>query len=211
MSFSRATPSPELKRALDYAARRGLILVASAGNDGQSLAKYPAAYSNVMSVASTADDDTRSTFSNYGSTVWVAAPGEAVLTTYPWGSFAAAWGTSFSTPLVAGAAALVAGLDDASRQGNVSGAIAQRAVPDAGAGPRTPGRLPGGGGGACPVAGVAPAHTTRPCPNPAARPGWTGPRRTRTRSSDARRVRARGPSAILAAPCDPTGGPPISP
>ena len=124
MSFSRATPSPELKRALDYAVAHGLILVASAGNDGQSLAKYPAAYSNVMSVASTADDDTRSSFSNYGSTVWVAAPGEAVLTTYPWGSFAAAWGTSFSTPLVAGAAALVAGLDDASRQGNVSGAIA---------------------------------------------------------------------------------------
>jgi len=124
MSFSRATPSPELKRALDQAAGRGLILVASAGNDGQSAAKYPAAHSNVMSVASTANDDTRSTFSNYGPTVWVAAPGEAVLTTYPWGTFAAAWGTSFSTPMVAGAAALVGGMDPDSTQAQVSGAIA---------------------------------------------------------------------------------------
>jgi len=34
MSFSRPTPSRELKRALDYATSHGLILVASAGNDG---------------------------------------------------------------------------------------------------------------------------------------------------------------------------------
>jgi hypothetical protein len=124
MSFSRATPSPELKRALDEATAHGLILVASAGNDGQSMAKYPAAYSNVMSVASTANDDTRSTFSNYGSTVWVGAPGEGVITTYPWASFAAAWGTSFSTPMVAGAAALLGGMDHGSTHNRVSAAIA---------------------------------------------------------------------------------------
>ena len=111
MSFSRATPSPEMKRALDYATAHGLILVASAGNDGQSALRYPAAYANVMGVASTSDEDVRSSFSNYGSNlVFVAAPGEGVLTTYPWGSFAAAWGTSFSTPLVAGGAALLVGL-----------------------------------------------------------------------------------------------------
>jgi subtilase family protein len=124
MSFSRATPSEELRRAIDYATSHGLIAVASAGNNGQSLARYPAAYSNVMSVASTANDDTRSSFSNYGSTVWVAAPGEGIVTTYPWGSFAAAWGTSFSTPMVSGAAALLAGLKGTATFDQVSSAMA---------------------------------------------------------------------------------------
>jgi hypothetical protein len=124
MSFSRSTPSAELEAAIDFATSQGLIAVASAGNDGQSGPKYPAAYSNVMSVASTANDDTRSSFSNHGSTVWVAAPGEGIITTYPWGSFAAAWGTSFSTPMVSGAAALLAGMEAAATFGQVSSAVA---------------------------------------------------------------------------------------
>src|SRR5262245_49099023 len=82
-----------------------------------------------MGVASTANDDTRSTFSNYGANlVFVAAPGEAIITTYPWGSFAAAWGTSFSTPLVSGAAALLAGLNGSITQDEAQAAIAH-AVP----------------------------------------------------------------------------------
>jgi subtilisin family serine protease len=125
MSFSRDTPSLEIERALDDASNEGVILVASAGNDGQSTLMYPAAYENVMGVASTSDDDVRSTFSNYGAgLVWVAAPGEGVITTYPWGSFAAAWGTSFSTPLVAGAAALLVGLDPSVTQNDAAAAIA---------------------------------------------------------------------------------------
>ncbi len=131
MSFSRATPSNELRRALDYATAHGVIAVASAGNDGQDTLVYPAAYDNVMGVASTADDDTRSSFSNYGSgLVWVAAPGEGVITTYPWGSFAAAWGTSFSTPFVAGAAALLAGMQPAASYGQASSAVSNAAPLD---------------------------------------------------------------------------------
>jgi subtilisin family serine protease len=42
--------------------------------------------------------------------VKLAAPGEAIISTYPSGTFAAAWGTSFATPFVAGGAALVAGI-----------------------------------------------------------------------------------------------------
>ncbi len=64
---------------------------------------YPASYANVMGVASTNDQDQRSTFSNYGDQiVWVAAPGEAIVTTYPFGTYAAGWGTSFSAPQVSG-------------------------------------------------------------------------------------------------------------
>jgi subtilisin family serine protease len=43
--------------------------------------------------------------------VWLAAPGEAIMTTYPWGSYAAGWGTSFSAPFVSGTAALMAGVN----------------------------------------------------------------------------------------------------
>jgi hypothetical protein len=126
MSFSRPTSSAELKRAIDNAVSRGLVPVASAGNDGKAVLVYPAAYGNVVGVASTANDDTRSTFSNYGSNlVWVAAPGEGIITTYPWDTFAAAWGTSFSTPIVSGAAALIADLQGSATQSQVASAVAR--------------------------------------------------------------------------------------
>lgn len=126
MSFSRPSPSNELRLALAYATARNVILVSSAGNDGTSTLMYPAAYDNVIGVASTSNADTRSTFSNYGSrTVWVAAPGEGIITTYPGGAFAAAWGTSFSTPYVAGTAALLKQLSGGARQDQVAWAVAQ--------------------------------------------------------------------------------------
>jgi subtilisin family serine protease len=112
MSFSRTTSSPELKFALNVAAAKGLVLVASAGNDGKQTVVYPAGYDNTIGVASTSNTDVRSWFSNYGaSLVSVAAPGEGIITTYPFGSFAASWGTSFSTPLVSGTAALIVGMN----------------------------------------------------------------------------------------------------
>lgn len=108
MSFNTPYNSQELKRAIDHATSTGAICVSSAGNNGVSGVFYPAAYDNVIGVASTTNEDTRSAFSNYGSNlVWLAAPGEGVITTYPFGTFASAWGTSFSTPFVSGTAALL--------------------------------------------------------------------------------------------------------
>jgi hypothetical protein len=126
MSFSRPTSSPELKRAIDNAVSKGLIAVASAGNNASSSAVYPAAYDNVIGVASTSNDDLRSSFSNYGTkNVWVAAPGEAIITTYPWGSFAATWGTSFAAPYVSGAAALLVDMQGTASNSQVSSAVSR--------------------------------------------------------------------------------------
>jgi subtilisin family serine protease len=109
MSFSFQTSPLELNLALRYAKLNGVISVAAAGNDGRQTVVYPAGYSGtVMGVASTSNSDTLSTFSNYGQDlVWVGAPGEGIVTLYPYSTYAATWGTSFSTPLVAGAAALL--------------------------------------------------------------------------------------------------------
>ena len=125
MSFSFTSASPELANAISYVSARGVICVASAGNDGTDASRYPAALSNVIGVGSTTDFDVQSAFSNYGSAnVWVAAPGEGVMTTYPNGTWAAAWGTSFSTPLVAGAVALLADLSSSVTVSSASGALA---------------------------------------------------------------------------------------
>jgi subtilisin family serine protease len=100
MSFNLPGYSLEMKMAMDYATLNGVICVAAAGNQGVTTATYPAAYANVIGVASTTNDDQRSSFSNYGN--W-----EGVVTTYPFSTYAAGWGTSFSAPLVSGAAALM--------------------------------------------------------------------------------------------------------
>jgi subtilisin family serine protease len=110
MSFDYASYSPELARAISYANSKGVISVASAGNDGLYTVVYPGGLPGVIDVASTSNYDVQSSFTNYGAPpVWIAAPGEGVVTTYPWGTYAAGWGTSFSTPLVAGTAALMVG------------------------------------------------------------------------------------------------------
>src|SRR5216110_505843 len=125
MSFDMTSNSLEFSKAMYYANQNGVICAASAGNDGMQTIVYPAAYQNdVMGVASTSNTDTWSSFSNYGNAiVWVAAPGEAIISTYPFGTYAAGWGTSFSAPFVSGAAALLR-----NRRSNISESRAAAAL-----------------------------------------------------------------------------------
>ena len=125
MSFSFSTYSNEVANALKFATRHRLICVSSAGNDGKEEIVYPAALSGVMGVASTTNNDTLSTFSNYGEElVWVAAPGEGIITTYPFGTFGAGWGTSFSAPFVSGAAALLLNVSVSFNESSAERAVA---------------------------------------------------------------------------------------
>jgi len=125
MSFDLTSSSTELNDAINYAASKNVILVASAGNDGKQEVVYPAGLQNVMGVASVNSLNQRSSFSNYGNqVVWVAAPGEAIVTTYPYGSYSAGWGTSFSAPFVSGTAALLVSLQSTTNQSRAAADIA---------------------------------------------------------------------------------------
>lgn len=134
MSFSLANNSPALTQAVTTANQAGVVLVAAAGNNDSSAPVYPAAMNGyVVGVASTSNVDQRSSFSNYGKTdVWLAAPGENVISTYPGGTYASASGTSFSAPLVAGSASLMLSARPAINQSKAASALshAQLLTPD---------------------------------------------------------------------------------
>ena len=126
MSFSIGQPSLGLQAAVKYALSKNVTLVASSGNDGLKTLVYPASYGGVQGIGSTSSSDVRSSFSNYGSNVVTfAAPGEGVITTYPGGNYAAGWGTSFSAPMVAGAAALVLQVRPSSKPGDITNVLSK--------------------------------------------------------------------------------------
>src|SRR5437588_5920192 len=126
MSFSMGQPSPGLQAAVQYALSKNVTLIASSGNDGLKTLVWPASYGGVQGIGSSTSSDTRSSFSNYGSgVVTFAAPGEAVITTYPGGNYAAGWGTSFSTPMLAGSAALVLQARPVAKPGDIINALSK--------------------------------------------------------------------------------------
>lgn len=95
------------QEVINYATSLGALVVAAAGNNNSSSPFYPASYNNVLSVAATDEGDIKTSFSNYGANVDVSAPGINVYSSWQNDTYRYGTGTSFSSPITAGLAALV--------------------------------------------------------------------------------------------------------
>lgn len=136
MSLGSSRSSRTIKLATEQAWNSGAILVAAAGNSGSASKLYPAAYDNVIAVAATNNFDQRAGFSNYGSWVDVAAPGENIFSTFPNHSFViganygraqgydVGSGTSMASPIVAGIAALTISAQPGSTNADIRAKVA---------------------------------------------------------------------------------------
>lgn len=135
MSLGITQESSARQDAINYAWNKGAVIVAAAGNNGTGDKFYPAASNNVVSVAATDNNDRKTCFSEYGTWVDVAAPGEAIystLPTYPFyiqqlksgikNNYDYLDGTSMASPVAAG----VVGLIWASSYGKSNTAVVQR-------------------------------------------------------------------------------------
>lgn len=107
LSLVSSSGSQSLQNAVDYAWNHGVVICCAAGNSGSTTVRYPAGYTNSIAVASTTSSDERSSFSNYGPWVDVAAPGSSIYSTVAPNGYSWKSGTSMAAPHVAGLAALL--------------------------------------------------------------------------------------------------------
>lgn len=112
MSFGLMEDSIALKEAIDYAAGKGVIIVAAVGNDGTEELCYPAAYDNVIGVGSVDKNEGVSSVSQHNKSVFITAPGVNVKSTDYKGGYTTGSGTSYAAPFVTAAAAVMINIDD---------------------------------------------------------------------------------------------------
>lgn len=113
MSFGmqQSLTSTTLQLSIKYAQQNGCILVASAGNDGNSTVYYPAKYDGVIGVGAVDKNNQLSRFSQKNNTVDVVAPGQGISSiSIP--AFNKSSGTSFSAPHVSAMAAIAKCIDE---------------------------------------------------------------------------------------------------
>lgn len=99
--------SGTMATAVDYAYANNVLVVAAAGNSGNTSHYYPAFYDNALAVAATDSLDQRASISTYGDWVDVAAPGEQIYSTTLGGGYGFKTGSSMATPHVSGLAGLL--------------------------------------------------------------------------------------------------------
>ncbi len=109
LSLGGSSPSPALHEVVRYASERGVLIVAASGNERAegNTPNYPAAYPETLAVGATGYGDEVTGFSNTGDFIDLVAPGVDIATTIPNNGYVLATGTSFASPFVSGAAALI--------------------------------------------------------------------------------------------------------
>lgn len=108
LSFGTKGESEDIVSAIRYAKEKGVFVVVAAGNDNSNADLYTPAGDDedAYTVSAITPQYKKVSFSNYGSSIDVAAPGVKVISTVP-GGYAAWDGTSMAAPIVSGVAALV--------------------------------------------------------------------------------------------------------
>lgn len=134
ISFGSSSNSTAKQDAVNYAWNKGIVVVSSSGNSGNTQQMYPCANTNVLCVSASDNRDQKSSFSNYGTWVDIAAPGSRILSTFPRNTsvlqqqknqsttYGYLDGTSMATPVAAG----VAGLVFASQYGSSANEVVKR-------------------------------------------------------------------------------------
>ena len=128
MSLGVDGESISLRREVNAASEAGVVMVAAAGNEGTSVVSYPAAYGPVIAVGATDSSDRRASFSNYGTSLDVMAPGVSIYSTQAGESYQYLSGTSAAAPHVAGVAALMMSVNSMLTPEEIGSAINQTAT-----------------------------------------------------------------------------------
>jgi len=109
ISLGTNADAPVLRRAVEYALERGVVIVAAAGNDQATALAYPAGYSGVVSVAAVDANGVQAFFSNSGSGLAVAAPGVGIVSAYRDNQRVISSGTSQAAAITSGVVATMLG------------------------------------------------------------------------------------------------------
>jgi len=107
MSFGDVATTQMLRDVIQFAFESGVLLIASAGNSFSQEIHYPSGLTQVISVGATDVNDELASFSNFGSTIDLVAPGVNLKTTAPHNQYRNFSGTSAAAPVVSGVAGLI--------------------------------------------------------------------------------------------------------
>jgi hypothetical protein len=129
LSLGTTQPSQALADAIAEVQAAGIVVVASVGNSSSTVVEYPAGLPGVIGVASVETNDVLSSYSSYGPTVDVVAPGSSVKSSYPTSQYAQWSGTSFAAPFVSAEAGILLEMDGELTPAQVETAIQAAAHP----------------------------------------------------------------------------------